>query len=180
MTFFLFLFFFLLLQKRNKPVAPPKAPEKAPFFLPTLPGLQPKFALPEKEDDGKSKSRLLRLKEFETQSEFGRLLSESHKNGNCMSIFQPTFFFATPTSPSFLSFFFLSFKKPDENLMARLMEMGPSAIDLEIRSLSLLNDLFELKSFISFIKAELISNKNFELVQTFMSVFLQVGSLFTL
>ena len=32
--------------QRNKPVAPPKEPEAAPFFLPTVKGLQPAFAAP--------------------------------------------------------------------------------------------------------------------------------------
>jgi hypothetical protein len=30
----------LLLQERNKPIQPPKKPEAAPFFLPTVPGLE--------------------------------------------------------------------------------------------------------------------------------------------
>uniref|UniRef100_A0A7N8XGG7 WD repeat domain 36 n=1 Tax=Mastacembelus armatus TaxID=205130 RepID=A0A7N8XGG7_9TELE len=34
------------IKKRNKPVAPPAAPAAAPFFLPTLPGLTPRFTLP--------------------------------------------------------------------------------------------------------------------------------------
>ena len=36
---------------RNKPKEPPKVPKAAPFFLPTIPGLQPKFAAPEKGDE---------------------------------------------------------------------------------------------------------------------------------
>ena len=31
-------------QERNKPKEPPKVPKVAPFFLPTIPGLQPQFA----------------------------------------------------------------------------------------------------------------------------------------
>ena len=33
-----------MFQQRNKPIQPPKVPKAAPFFLPTIPGLQPKFA----------------------------------------------------------------------------------------------------------------------------------------
>ena len=36
-------------QERNKPKEPPKPPAQAPFFLPTLPGLEPKF-LPAKDN----------------------------------------------------------------------------------------------------------------------------------
>lgn len=35
-----------LLQKKNKPKEPPKLPKAAPFFIPTIPGLVPQFALP--------------------------------------------------------------------------------------------------------------------------------------
>uniref|UniRef100_A0A8C9XH80 WD repeat domain 36 n=1 Tax=Sander lucioperca TaxID=283035 RepID=A0A8C9XH80_SANLU len=35
-----------VIKRRNKPVAPPAAPAAAPFFLPTLPGLTPRFAEP--------------------------------------------------------------------------------------------------------------------------------------
>uniref|UniRef100_A0A1A8BDK5 WD repeat domain 36 n=1 Tax=Nothobranchius kadleci TaxID=1051664 RepID=A0A1A8BDK5_NOTKA len=34
------------IKKRNKPTAPPVAPPTAPFFLPTVPGLTPRFELP--------------------------------------------------------------------------------------------------------------------------------------
>uniref|UniRef100_A0A8C2ZFV5 WD repeat domain 36 n=1 Tax=Cyclopterus lumpus TaxID=8103 RepID=A0A8C2ZFV5_CYCLU len=45
-----------IIKRRNKPVAPPAAPAAAPFFLPTLPGLTPRFTLPtttEKETQSK-------------------------------------------------------------------------------------------------------------------------------
>uniref|UniRef100_A0AAQ4QPG2 WD repeat domain 36 n=1 Tax=Gasterosteus aculeatus aculeatus TaxID=481459 RepID=A0AAQ4QPG2_GASAC len=35
-----------VIKRRNKPVAPPAAPAAAPFFLPTLPGLTPRFTSP--------------------------------------------------------------------------------------------------------------------------------------
>jgi len=51
---------------------------------------------------------------------------------------------------------------------------------LEIRSLSLTNDFFELKAFILFLKWQLNSNRNFELAQSYMNVFLRIhGSLVT-
>jgi len=34
----------ILLQERNKPKQPPKVPKAAPFFLPTVPGLELMFA----------------------------------------------------------------------------------------------------------------------------------------
>lgn len=43
LTFFFQLFVF---QLRNKPKEPPRVPKSAPFFLPTIAGLQPEFAIP--------------------------------------------------------------------------------------------------------------------------------------
>ena len=34
-------------QLRNKPREPPKRPRSAPFFLPTVAGLEPEFRLPD-------------------------------------------------------------------------------------------------------------------------------------
>jgi len=58
--------------------------------------------------------------------------------------------------------------------MEKMKEMSPSALDLEIRSLSLLNDFYEFKVFLTFLESELSKNKNFELVQAFLNVFLTV------
>ena len=43
-----------VIHQRNKPKEPPKQPEKAPFFLPSLPGVEQRFAL---EDDDAKKRR---------------------------------------------------------------------------------------------------------------------------
>lgn len=37
---------------RNKPKEPPKVPKAAPFFLPTIAGLQPKFDIQDDKDEG--------------------------------------------------------------------------------------------------------------------------------
>ena len=42
-----------LFQERNRPKQPPKVPKAAPFFLPTIPGLEPKFAIPEENEKEK-------------------------------------------------------------------------------------------------------------------------------
>ncbi|KAM8828910.1 WD repeat-containing protein 36 [Spinachia spinachia] len=46
------------IKRRNKPVAPPAAPAAAPFFLPTLPGLTPRFTSPPATEQ-ETKSKLL-------------------------------------------------------------------------------------------------------------------------
>lgn len=37
---------------RNKPKEPPKVPKAAPFFLPTIAGLQPKFDIQDNKEEG--------------------------------------------------------------------------------------------------------------------------------
>lgn len=37
---------------RNKPKEPPKVPKAAPFFLPTIAGLQPKFDIQDDKEEG--------------------------------------------------------------------------------------------------------------------------------
>ena len=44
-------------QLRNKPKEPPKVPKSAPFFLPTVAGLQPQFAVPTDQDPEEVSSR---------------------------------------------------------------------------------------------------------------------------
>uniref|UniRef100_A0A8C5UH37 WD repeat domain 36 n=1 Tax=Malurus cyaneus samueli TaxID=2593467 RepID=A0A8C5UH37_9PASS len=44
-----------IIKKKNKPREPPKVPKSAPFFIPTLPGLIPRYIPPEEENDAQSK-----------------------------------------------------------------------------------------------------------------------------
>lgn len=70
---------------RNKSKEAPKAPEKAPFFLPTLPGVVSKFAAPEKvpmtDDDSNFKSNF--SSDYQHETEFTRLLRAGHESGDC-------------------------------------------------------------------------------------------------
>ncbi|TMS08353.1 WD repeat-containing protein 36 [Larimichthys crocea] len=57
------------IKRRNKPVAPPAAPAAAPFFLPTVPGLMPRFTLPVATKQ-ETQSKLLRWGSLCQRSEF--------------------------------------------------------------------------------------------------------------
>lgn len=75
------------IKKRNKPKEAPKAPEKAPFFLPTLAGPTPKFlnATTSKVEDatmGKA-SKVVRIADMEVLTEFSRLLRECDAQNDC-------------------------------------------------------------------------------------------------
>ena len=76
-----------IIKQRNKPIEPPKQPKQAPFFLPTLPGLQPKFVptaddedIPSTESGG---SRILNLGKLQPLSEFQKCLEECSATKKC-------------------------------------------------------------------------------------------------
>ncbi|KAK0228621.1 Utp21 specific WD40 associated putative domain-containing protein [Armillaria fumosa] len=102
-----------VIQHRNKPKEPPKAPEKAPFFLPTLPGVETRFAVETTEQEKNSNKSTRRLENAagHSQSQFHRQLNSESREGD-----YETFF----------------------NLIKSL---SPAALDLEIRSLISLDSL---------------------------------------
>ena len=76
-----------IIKLRNKPKEPPKRPNQAPFFLPTTPGLQPKFVSVEEEVipaiDGTSSSKILNLGKLLPLSEFQSTLQRCAREENC-------------------------------------------------------------------------------------------------
>ncbi|THH10776.1 hypothetical protein EW145_g1083 [Phellinidium pouzarii] len=74
-----------VIQQRNKPKEPPKPPEKAPFFLPTLPGSDHRFAVTQKDKiEGRAKKPSKRLEAGATQAEsaFRRKLASDDPEGD--------------------------------------------------------------------------------------------------
>ncbi|KZT61545.1 Utp21-domain-containing protein [Calocera cornea HHB12733] len=95
-----------IIQQRNKPKEPPKPPEKAPFFLPTLPGTEQRFALDEQAPETtRGKRRLTSGLVTAVESEFVRRLEEEQKDGEYEGFFN------------------------------YVKSLSPAAIDLELRSL---------------------------------------------
>jgi U3 small nucleolar RNA-associated protein 21 len=71
-------------QQRNKPKEPPKAPEKAPFFLPTLPGVESRFAIEAKAETQPSKpTRRLEKAAAASESVFLKTLVDDDAEGDC-------------------------------------------------------------------------------------------------
>lgn len=133
-----------VVKKRNKPREPPKAPKAAPFFLPTQPSLNLQFDLSEKAD--KEETNNVRIPaDLQMISGFARLLRDASETNN----FQPA--------------------------IAKLEAMGPSAIDFEISCLASEGggsvDLMLL--FMKLIESMLISNKDFEVAQAYLALFLK-------
>lgn len=78
-----------VIKQHNKPKEPPTKPKQAPFFLPTTPGLQPKFTSAGDDDGGISKlqgeggSKILNLGELVPLTEFQRLLKWCDEQEDC-------------------------------------------------------------------------------------------------
>ncbi|KAJ7271954.1 Utp21 specific WD40 associated putative domain-containing protein [Mycena haematopus] len=130
-----------VIQQRNKPKEPPKAPEQAPFFLPTLPGVEPRFAPDQKTAETKKDGRRLQQATAGARSVFLDKLTACDVAGDYEDFF--------------------SFTKT----------LSPAAIDLELRSLVMLDNL---KTFIVALTQRLRSHRDFEAIQTFQNVFLRM------
>lgn len=72
-----------LFQQRNKPKEAPKVPEQAPFFLPTLPGVEPRFAPDPKPQDPKKPTRRFEKTAASMESTFYQKLLSDDRNGDC-------------------------------------------------------------------------------------------------
>lgn len=69
-----------LIKERNKPIEPPKEPEKAPFFLPTITGVKPAFVIPdsneENEDKNTTKSHIIENHDMLNKNNLHQLLDQ--------------------------------------------------------------------------------------------------------
>jgi U3 small nucleolar RNA-associated protein 21 len=73
-----------VIQQRNKAKEPPKPLEKAPFFLPTLPGVETRFATVEKQPkETKKPTRRLDKATSNAESAFITKLMEEDLEGDC-------------------------------------------------------------------------------------------------
>lgn len=133
-----------VIRKRNKPKEAPKAPKLAPFFLPTIQSLNFQFDLTQN-GNNESSSKLLLPESFINLTEFGKLLNSTVETEN----FQP--------------------------VIDKLKSFGPSMIDFEIKSLALEDGgtITVLLQFLRCIEFMLKSNCNFELAESYLSVFLK-------
>ncbi|XP_040277548.1 WD repeat-containing protein 36 isoform X1 [Bufo bufo] len=69
-----------VIKRRNKPKEPPKLPKSAPFFIPTLPGLVPRFG--SEAQDESPQSKIVNLGVLEQKSAFCVQLEESLEHNN--------------------------------------------------------------------------------------------------
>ena len=136
------------IRQRNKPIQPPEKPKAAPFFLGSTLALS--------NNSNTNSNALQPPKAAEDTSRITALTSLTHTSSNISALLK------TPTSdPS----------KP-HLLIPHLISLPPSATHLIIQSLS----LSELPLFIDILTAHLSTHRDYEVVNTWMSVLLRLHS----
>ncbi|KAF9923847.1 hypothetical protein FBU30_006106 [Linnemannia zychae] len=141
-----------VIKARNKPKEAPKAPEKAPFFLSTLPGVEPKFVATKKDEERASKedSKMIRMSMLQPETVFMTLLKRGHSSS------------VSDGQKDYSDFF------------DHLKTLNPSAVDFELRSMSLDNDLAEPRYFLEAIECLLQQKRDFELAEAYLNLFLKI------
>lgn len=138
-----------IVKKRNRPKTPLTTPKHASFFLPTIAGLDFQFDVSDQKNETNdkelSKSAQTKSNHFSNLTKFGRFLDDTVKTDNY------------------------------EICIEHITSLGPSAIDFEIKSLDPHaggNDIVMLQ-FMKMVNQMFDSNRNFELAQSYLSLFLK-------
>ncbi|KAL1506183.1 hypothetical protein ABEB36_005590 [Hypothenemus hampei] len=135
-----------IIKQRNRPKAPPKAPKAAPFFLPTVSTLSNfEFDLSSSLTREEGHEKLVMPENFTNFTEFGKKL---HEAVDSKDFFQ---------------------------CLDKLKSIGPSLIDFEIKSLApeAGGSVQLMLQFLKLIDWVFESNKDFELAEAYLSVFLR-------
>ncbi|ORY77711.1 hypothetical protein BCR37DRAFT_350722 [Protomyces lactucae-debilis] len=135
-----------LIKQRNKPKEAPKQPERLPFDLGTLRDLNRGEGLVANQAGEEDSSRhLARLGHAAfSESRVSTLLAEGSESSDYQTLF------------------------------THFKQLGPSSIDLELRSLSMDNHLAEFCCFVEAMTWRLEQRRDYELVQAWMGTFLKV------
>lgn len=134
-----------VIKKRNKPKEAPKKPKQAPFFLPTVAGLDLAFDVNGDEKTADDNSRLKNSTTLENLTTFGIILKKSSEANEY------------------------------KNAINHLISLNPSMIDYEVQSLSPMGggsiDLMD--KYLEMINEMFATNLNFELAQSYLALFLK-------
>jgi U3 small nucleolar RNA-associated protein 21 len=136
-----------IIKRRNKPKDPPKVPKAAPFFLPTVPGLHFKFALPpDTTATDQAPSRMMKGLDTQVSTELMTALDKGQDSGNYVPA------------------------------MEVLKQFGPAGIEVQLRSLSPEDGGSEhhMLLFLLMIENVLNSNTDFDLAQSYLGLFLKL------
>lgn len=133
-----------IVKKRNKPKTPFTVPKSAPFFLPTIPSLELEFDL-EKEKEASVGTKLLIPQNLTTLTPFGKKLVACDDDD--------------------------SYVKCAE----KLKTLSPAAIEAEVTSMDpeTGGSIQVLRQFLIMLGVMLKTNRDFELAQSYLSLFLK-------
>ena len=149
-----------VIRERNKPKEAPKAPEKAPFFLPAL--VQAK-----KEDPDARRVGVIPMP-----------LAESEFNADASAPSQSRLSKFDAAAAGRTSQFTLLLHAGSKtggyaDFIEHFKTLPPAAADIEIRSLQLTAPYDELVAFVNALTARLDTKRDYEVVQAWMAVFLR-------
>jgi U3 small nucleolar RNA-associated protein 21 len=141
-----------LIRSRNKPKEAPKAPEKAPFFLPSV-----------SQNPG-------------TVSESITLTPLDPESASRISSSGLAFRSTAATSTNEFTRHLVLAAEVNEYapMLLYLSSLPPSAADVAIRTLDTTNPYTELRTFVKGLTARLEERRDYELIQAWMSVFLRL------
>lgn len=134
-----------VIKKRNKPKEPLKKPKQAPFFLPTVAGLDIQFNV-DGTDQNEDESRVLKTTNLENLTTFGVVLKKSAEVGD----FTNAINHITNLGPSMIDYEIKS-----------LSPMSGGSISLMAKFLEMITSMFN-------------ANNQFELAQAFLALCLKV------
>ncbi|XP_073143979.1 U3 small nucleolar RNA-associated protein 21 homolog [Henckelia pumila] len=151
-----------IIKARNKPIEPPKKPEKAPFFLPTTPILSGEIFF--KARESAEEEKLLQTGETVSSKEAKTDVSESH------------FLQALQT---------LSEEKNFAAFTDYIKGLSSSTLDMELRMLQIIDDndepqtsnrskMYSIELLLDYFIQELLCRKNFEFIQAVLRLFLKI------
>lgn len=148
-----------LIRERNKPIEPPKQPEKAPFFLPSIQDVASSKQI--------SSSALTVTSDARPSAAAQSRISQVSISASRAS--RDAFTALLNTIPSTSTY---------TDIVAHLVSLPPSAADLAIRSLDPAAPYTELTTFVDALTARLKQKRDFELVMVWMGVWVKChGSL---
>lgn len=132
-----------MIKRRNKPKAPPKVPQAAPFFLPTIPSLDFKFDLSSEETE--TEGKIMKANSFVDLTPFGKLLQTTKETKDFDSVVEKLKSFG----PSMIDFEIKS-----------LSPEGLGSVDVMLQFLKCIEYMFE-------------TSRDFELAQAYLGVFVK-------
>jgi len=135
-----------LIKQRNKPKQPPKKPKAAPFFLPTIAGLETKFqvdTIGENEDKISDQSKF--INKFDSATQFQKLLTDKWQDNVDL-------------------------------ISKKLNEFTPSEADIELRTLSPEGggEIQLMANFMKSLSTLLLRGKDYELMQAYVTLFIKM------